>query len=314
MVNYIIAYIALNYSLFSKRSCEKSSYKHFGQRSTHSTHDAYIMNGKGKPATENTTHLDDLEKPKFSLLVMSCGLKDRYGLTCHSFLTSRIVTIRVAQSRTFHVHSGLLIAESKRYAKSLNGDFKEAGDCAIEIEDEDPELFGFFLEYIYRDRSIPSRDVQHYSEYVTLARLYAMGERLMASAFQAYCLWRFTQSLEIRSPISEDALCELLQLACIEITERVREDPLRSQIFWLGGSKIKNLQKFGTFHQLLHDLPDLGRHLCLWVHRDQPPKASKPCELLYQRFGPESEHAFAKVAATTLDANERHSESSPDSP
>jgi hypothetical protein len=68
------------------------------------------------------------------------------------------------------------------------GNLKEAEDRTIKIEDEDPELFGFFVEYVYRDQSILSHDVQHHSEYITSARLYAMGERLIAPAFQAYCL------------------------------------------------------------------------------------------------------------------------------
>jgi hypothetical protein len=84
-----------------------------------------------------------------------------------------------------------------------------------------------YFEYISRDRSILSRKVQHHSEYVTSARLYAMGERLMAPAFRAYCLWRFVQSLEARCSISNEGIYELLQLACTEIAERVREDPLQ---------------------------------------------------------------------------------------
>jgi hypothetical protein len=112
----------------------------------------------------------------------------------------------VAKSRTFYVHSELLLAESERYANCLKGDFKEAKACSIEIEDEDPELFGFFLEYLYRDRSILSHEVQNYSDNITLARLYAMGERLMAPAFQACCLWRFTYFLETRSPISDEGI------------------------------------------------------------------------------------------------------------
>jgi hypothetical protein len=63
------------------------------------------------------------------------------------------------------------------------GNLKEAEDGTIEIEDEDPELFGFFVECVYRDQSILSRDVQHHSEYITLARLYATGKRLIAPAF-----------------------------------------------------------------------------------------------------------------------------------
>jgi hypothetical protein len=137
----------------------------------------------------------------------------------------------VAQSRTHYLHSDLLRAESKRFANSLEGNFREAEDRNINIEDEDPELFGYFIEYIYGDRSILSREIKHYSECITLARLYTMGERLVAGAFQAYCFWRFSQSLEVRSSISEVVICDLLHLACTEITERTREDPLRSQIF-----------------------------------------------------------------------------------
>jgi hypothetical protein len=168
------------------------------------------MAEKGEPRTKNTAHLNDIEKPKFSQSVVYFGVKNKDELTCHSFLTSYIVNVRVTNSRTFYVHSDLLLAESERYANCLKGDFKEAKVCTIEIEDEDPELFGFFLEYLYRDRSILSREVQHYSDHITLARLYAMGERLMAPAFQACCLWRFTYSLEVRSPISDEGICELL--------------------------------------------------------------------------------------------------------
>lgn len=207
----------------------------------------------------------------------------------------------MAQSRTYYLHYDLLCAESKRFANSLNGNFKEAEDRIVNIEDEDPELFGYFVEYIYRDRSILSREISHYSEYITLARLYTMGERLVAEHFQAYCLWRFTESLGAHSSISEEVICDLLHLACTEIVERVREDPLRPQIFWYGGSKLATLQKSGFFRQMLLDLPDMGRHLCLWICKDQPPKAAKPSELLCQRFGPESEHTLAKVARITLD-------------
>ncbi|KAH7563656.1 hypothetical protein BM1_00759 [Bipolaris maydis] len=121
---------------------------------------------------------DKVEKPKFS-----------------QFLTSSVVTVTVAKSRAFYVHFDLLIAESGRFSNSLTGSFKEAKEKAIELVDEDPKLFGFFAEYLYRDRSILSREIQYNSEYVTLARLYAMGERLMAPKFKAYSFWRFTQSL-----------------------------------------------------------------------------------------------------------------------
>jgi hypothetical protein len=195
----------------------------------------------------------------------------------------------------FHLHSDLLVTESERFSNGLTGKFKEAGEKTIELRDEDPDLFGFFVEFLYRNRSILSRKVQHYSEYVTLARLYAMGERLMAPKFKAYSLWRFAESLSSSTFISDKSICELLRIACTEITERIREDPIRARVFWYAGIKITNLQKVDMFRQLLCEIPDLGRHLCLWVGQSQPTKPEMPNELQYQEFAPESEYTLQRA-------------------
>ncbi|USP79103.1 hypothetical protein yc1106_06377 [Curvularia clavata] len=230
---------------------------------------------------------NEAEKPKLSQL-----------------LTSPIITVTIAKSRTFYLHSGLLIAESDRFAKDLTGGFKEAEEKTIELEEEDPELFGFFVEYIYRDRSILSREIQHYTEYVTLARLYAMGERLLAPKFKAYSLWRFVQSLGTFTVISDESTCELLRIACMEITERVVEDPMRAHIFWYAGVKIANLQKSDMFRQLLCDIPDVGSHLCLWLGQNQPTRPDKPNELRYQKFAPESEYPLQRSSEAFLKAEQ----------
>jgi hypothetical protein len=215
------------------------------------------------------------------------------------FLTSSVIAVTVAKSNTVYLHSSLLTAESQRFSNSLTGTFREAEEKAIKIEDEDPYLFGFFVEYLYRDHSILSREIQHYSEYVTLARLYAMGERLMAPKFQSYSLWRFAQSLGSNTFISEESVCELLRIACTEITERVREDPMRAQILWYGGIQITKLQKFDMFRQMLCTIPDLGKQLCVWVNQSQPKKPAMPNELQHQRFAPESEYGLQRVPETT---------------
>jgi hypothetical protein len=129
----------------------------------------------------------------------------------------------VGKSRKFFLHSDLLAIESEVFLKSLGGNFKEGSENTIEKADEDPDLFGFFVEYLYCDRSILSRQVEHHSELVTLARLYTMGERIMAPKFQTYVLWRFCESFSTRLVISDEYICDLLQIACTEITERVRE-------------------------------------------------------------------------------------------
>jgi hypothetical protein len=208
----------------------------------------------------------------------------------NSLLSSKILTVTVGKSKTFFLHCDLVSIESEVFSKALTGSFKEAKEYIVEKDEEDPDLFGFFVEYLYRDQSILSRNVQHYSEFVTLARLYAMGERLLASKFQSCVLWRFCESLGTGTHISEESICELLQIACTGITERVREDPMRSQIFWYAAYKITSLQNLGMFRQLLSDIDDLGKQLTLWVNKSQPKKVSEPPELQYQRFGQECEY------------------------
>jgi hypothetical protein len=127
-----------------------------------------------------------------------------------------------------------------------------------------------------------------------LARLYALGERLLAGNFQSHCLWRFTESL-VNSTISEEDLCELLRIACMEITERSKENPMRAQIFWYGATKLTSLLKVDMFQQLLSDIPESGKQLCLWINKIQPEKPTKPNDLIYKRFIPESEYTLGTV-------------------
>jgi len=243
---------------------------------------------------------EDFSK-KFSLLVSPLLPPLPFTwLILGSFLTSPTVTVTVGKSRVFNLHLDLLTVEADRFAKSLSGKFNESKTKTLDIEDEDPELFGYFVEYLYRDRSVLSRNVQHYSEYVTLARLYAMGERLQARKFQAYALSRFTQSLDSRAFVSDESTCDLLRIACNEITERVNEDPMRAHIFWFGGTKISELQKYDLFRQTLCDIPDLGKQLCLWVQKSQPAKSNMLNELQYQRFVPESEYSLQEKEKTAI--------------
>jgi hypothetical protein len=145
---------------------------------------------------------------------------------------------------------------------------------------------------MYRDRSILSRDIEHVSNYITLARLYAMGERLLAPRFRAQCLWRFTQMLGSNTTIPDDSICDLLQIACTDVVERKKEDPLRAHIFWYAGVRISGLQKSSLFRHLLRNTPEVGQQVCLWVNQPQPPKPATPSQTRYERFGPESEYSL----------------------
>ncbi|OCL09852.1 hypothetical protein AOQ84DRAFT_338301 [Glonium stellatum] len=205
------------------------------------------------------------------------------------FLTSPIVSVLVGNRRTFLIHSGLLNGESEKLCNSLKGGFVEAEEWKINLPDEDPELFGYYVEYLYRDSPLLTRSVANYCDYVTLARLYALGERLGALNFQSIALRRFTASLQSNTPIPELSVCELLEIACATITARLVEDPMRAQIFWYASSRIPQLQKFDMFRQLLKELPELGGCLCMTVSKPQP---AKPAESSQMRFEAESEYSL----------------------
>ena len=56
--------------------------------------------------------------------------------------------------------------------------FHEGSSRTILLHEEDSELFGYFVEYLYREGWIAEQHVQRESDYIILARLYTLGERL----------------------------------------------------------------------------------------------------------------------------------------
>ena len=86
------------------------------------------------------------------------------------------------EARSFHVHADLAVMESKRIERGLYGSFKESDERSIDV-DEDPQLLVHFLEYLYQHGGMNNNSVEHEADYVHLARLYAMGDRLQADNF-----------------------------------------------------------------------------------------------------------------------------------
>ena len=95
--------------------------------------------------------------------------------------------------KTFLLHSDLLVHESDRLAKDVNGGFNEQSSRRILLQ-EDSELFGYFVEHLYRRELLAKETVQRSSDYVLLARLYTLGERLQAHGFQFTILQKFMSS------------------------------------------------------------------------------------------------------------------------
>ncbi|KAF2146303.1 uncharacterized protein K452DRAFT_315506 [Aplosporella prunicola CBS 121167] len=137
------------------------------------------------------------------------------------------------------------------------------GSSGILYCDEDASLFGYFFEYLYRDGWVLKHGVQHDSDYVTLARLYSLGERLDAKLFQRAVLWKFASHFDATTAMYDQAICDLLQIVCAELPERAEEDAFRALVFWYAAANLTRLQRYGRFSRLLMEIPDLGRYLCL---------------------------------------------------
>ncbi|KAL8674154.1 MAG: hypothetical protein Q9168_001448 [Polycauliona sp. 1 TL-2023] len=150
------------------------------------------------------------------------------------FLTSPIFSVVAGEenAKTFLIHSELLAHESDRLAMDVKSGFYEGSSRSILLHEEDSELFGYFVEYLYRGEWIAEEQVRRESDYIVLARLYTLGERLQAHKFQFATLRKFTSSFGSQTSLSDQTVCELLDIACTELPERIHEDPLRAQIFW----------------------------------------------------------------------------------
>ena len=186
------------------------------------------------------------------------------------------------------LHSELLAHESDRLAKDVKGRFGEQSLKRILLDEENPELFGYFVEYLYRTEWLAKEEPLRDSDYIIIARLYALGERLQAHKFQYATLRKFTSSLTNHSSLPDQGVCDLLEIACTELPDRVNEDPLRGQIFWYAASRLTQLQNYDYFLRLLEMHKYLGKYLCTRAGNSSTSKPKKPSEPLPLRFTPES--------------------------
>ena len=88
------------------------------------------------------------------------------------------VVVGVETPKTFLLHTALLIGESDRLAKDIESGFEETTKKRIVLSQEDPGLFGYFVEYLYKDTWLREEQISRDTDYVVLARLYALGEGL----------------------------------------------------------------------------------------------------------------------------------------
>ncbi|KAK7521504.1 hypothetical protein IWZ03DRAFT_357171 [Phyllosticta citriasiana] len=183
-------------------------------------------------------------------------------------LSSRVIEVVVGvddNKKTFLLHEDLLCCASSKMKFQLRGPFKEAQTGRIPDCEEDPALFAFFAEYLYRDTwLLEDKNIQHPSHWILLARLYTMGERLMAHEFQRACAWKFARDFSLDSKIADTEICQLLEVVT-EIPEEITSDNLSCLIFWYTASKLSRLRKCSEFKHLLIKSPDLGRRILMWA-------------------------------------------------
>lgn len=150
-------------------------------------------------------------------------------------------------------------------------------------------------EYLYTNAGVvlpePS-GLDPASQCVVTARLYALGARLQARAFQRHALEEHNRRFSSNAKLPVYTICRLLKIVCEELPDRDRgraeEDPLRAQIFAYTAKKMAALKAHPCFAELLDTQPLVGEWLCRWegsAAREAPAEEITP-EM--DRSGPES--------------------------
>lgn len=58
----------------------------------------------------------------------------------------------------FPVHRDIL-TRSEYFSKALNGEFREAADQAIDLPEEDPDIFSFVVAFLYEGKFVPIKPI-----------------------------------------------------------------------------------------------------------------------------------------------------------
>lgn len=73
-----------------------------------------------------------------------------------------------------------------------------------------------------------------------------MGDRLQANAFQVYVLKRFLKDFNSYTQLSDWIICDLLEVACDNLPDRVNTDPLKAHMYWHMAARLDRRWKVPT--------------------------------------------------------------------
>ncbi|KAL8952334.1 MAG: hypothetical protein Q9222_001745 [Ikaeria aurantiellina] len=103
---------------------------------------------------------------------------------------SEVVTVRVGSGDNVHcwrIQEKLLTNCSPFFAAALNGSFSEAQSRSIELVEENPDAFRYFVQWLYTGKFTPSLsdDVSHDQKNPRIViQVWALGDKLNCPAFQ----------------------------------------------------------------------------------------------------------------------------------
>ncbi|KAI1905823.1 hypothetical protein LOZ65_006922, partial [Ophidiomyces ophidiicola] len=157
-----------------------------------------------------------------------------------------------ASPQIFYLHLRLLTRASTYFEKALESNrFAEGQEQKVDLKEVDPDIFGFFVEWLYRDRwehqAEPS--ALHETAIPLFTRVYALGQRLLCPLMEEAAARIVYKSCDaLGNNISDTVVCDLLELSESELPS---EDTLSDRILWLAVERLEKLQKFDRFNSLI---------------------------------------------------------------
>lgn len=94
----------------------------------------------------------------------------------------------------------------------------------------------------------------------------------------------FWSSFKQSTSISDWIVCDLLEIVCDELPDRINIDHLRDHVYWYVAGRLDQLQHFPRFSTVLSSRPCLGKDLCLRAGNGTSTQPHKPSDPLPQRF------------------------------
>ncbi|KAF2122111.1 hypothetical protein BDV96DRAFT_137297 [Lophiotrema nucula] len=187
---------------FSQPIMKSRSSTHSPSTSDASTTSTASTLNKPPSLDTNSTTCDPKPTPDITGQTITIKIGGRRLLTAHESYSSYQIassSLTHTPSETFHVHKSAL-ATSLFFRRALRlewiGPWATSSPDPITLPDEEPAVFRSYVQWLYF-RALPPR----VTEWVELANLYVLGEKLVDSAFQRAVLDAIIQRAHTRSAV-----------------------------------------------------------------------------------------------------------------